>query len=55
MGFFSELFQPIEAILQAVLGLLYDFTDIFGIGSYGLAIILLTILIKQAKLMVWLL
>ncbi len=48
MGFFSELFQPIEAILQAVLGLLYDFTDIFGIGSYGLAIILLTILIKLA-------
>ena len=44
--FFSSLFSPIEEILGFVLQLLYDLTDVAGFGSYGAAIILLTILVK---------
>ena len=45
--FFSSVFAPIEAILGFILQLLYDLTDVAGFGSYGAAIILLTILVKM--------
>ena len=47
MGFFSTIFQPIEDLLGFVLQLLFNLTDIVGLGSYGMAIILLTIIIKM--------
>lgn len=47
MGFFSTLFQPIEDLLAFVLQILYDITDTTGFGSYGAAIILLTIVVKM--------
>ncbi|MBQ9442367.1 MAG: YidC/Oxa1 family membrane protein insertase [Selenomonadaceae bacterium] len=43
---FSSLFEPIENILTAILSALYSVTEKFGFGSYGLAIILLTIIVK---------
>ncbi|MBR6013519.1 MAG: YidC/Oxa1 family membrane protein insertase [Selenomonadaceae bacterium] len=43
---FSSLFEPIENILHSVLSGLYFLTEQLGFGSYGLAIILLTVLIK---------
>ena len=45
-GIFGSLFEPIENILHAVLSALYFLTERLGFGSYGLAIILLTIIIK---------
>ena len=45
--FFSSVFAPIESILGFILQLLYDLTDVAGFGSYGAAIILLTILVKM--------
>ena len=45
-GIFSSLFEPIENILSAILSALYSVTEKFGFGSYGLAIILLTIIVK---------
>ena len=48
VGFFGSLFAPIENLLAFILGILYDFTDKLGFGSYGLAIILLTVIIKIA-------
>lgn len=45
--FFSSIFSPIEELLGFVLELLYDLTNVAGVGSYGLAIILLTILVKM--------
>ncbi len=45
--FFSTLLQPIQDLLHVVLELLYTVTDSVGLGSYGLAIILLTIVIKM--------
>ena len=47
MGFFGTIFEPIENLLHVVLQALYNVTDAAGIGSYGVAIILLTILIKM--------
>ena len=47
LGFFSTLFQPIEDLLAFVLQILYDITDATGFGSYGAAIILLTIVVKM--------
>ena len=44
--FFGSLFEPIEKILAFILGGLYKLTESFGFGSYGLAIIILTVLIK---------
>ena len=41
------MFAPIESILGFILQLLYDLTDVAGFGSYGAAIILLTILVKM--------
>ena len=47
MGFFGTIFEPIENLLHVVLQALYNVTDLAGFGSYGVAIILLTILIKM--------
>jgi len=47
LGFFGTIFQPIEDLLGFVLQLLYNLTDVAGFGSYGMAIILLTIIIKM--------
>ncbi len=47
-GFFGTLFAPIEGILHFALDNLYVLTESFGYGSFGLAIILLTIVIKVA-------
>lgn len=45
-GIFGSLFEPIEYVLGAILSALYTVTEKLGFGSYGLAIILLTIVIK---------
>ena len=47
MGFFGTIFAPIENLLHFVLETLYSLTDLVGVGSYGLAIILLTVIIKM--------
>ena len=46
-AFFSSVFSPIEELLGFILELLYNLTDVLGVGSYGLAIILLTVLVKM--------
>lgn len=45
-GILSTIFSPIEYLLTAILNALYNFTEMAGFGSYGLAIILLTVLMK---------
>ena len=45
-GIFSGIFAPIEYLLSTVLTTLYTLTEIIGVPNYGLAIILLTVLIK---------
>lgn len=45
-GIFGSIFAPIEYILSVALNALYSFVEIIGFPNYGLAIILLTILIK---------
>ena len=45
-GFFSTIFSPIEYLLTTILNALYHLTEAAGFGSYGLAIILLTVLMK---------
>ena len=47
MGFFGTLFAPIEGFLHWLLEILYSLTEAVGFGSYGVAIILLTIVIKM--------
>ena len=46
MEFLSSLFHPVIAVIQFMLENLYAFTGLFGFENYGIAIILLTILIK---------
>ena len=46
-GFFGSLFAPIENLLHFAIELLYSFTESLGLGSYGFAIILLTVVIKM--------
>jgi len=46
LEFFSNLLSPIENLLQFVLGGLYNINSMFGLVSYGYAIILLTIIVK---------
>ena len=46
VGFFGSLFAPIENLLHFAIEILYNITEKLGFGSYGLAIILLTIVIK---------
>lgn len=45
-GIFSTIFSPIEALLTTILDTLYHLTEAAGFGSYGLAIILLTVVMK---------
>ena len=45
-GLFGDLFSPIEHVMSGILNALYSFTEMLGVPNYGLAIILLTILIK---------
>ena len=45
-GFFGSIFAPIENLLHFAIEFLYSITENLGFGSYGLAIILLTIIIK---------
>ena len=45
-GLFGSMFEPIENLLHFLMEVLYNITDKLGFGSYGLAIILLTILVK---------
>ena len=45
-GLFDGIFVPIEYLLSTVLSTLYSLTEVAGMPSYGLAIILLTILVK---------
>jgi len=47
-GFFGTLFSPIESFLHFILDILYSLTEQMGYGSFGLAIILLTVIIKVA-------
>lgn len=47
VGFFGSLLSPIENVLRLVLETLYSITDAAGFGSYGIAIILLTVIIKM--------
>ena len=47
IGFFGSLFAPIENLLHFVIEFLYSITEKLGFGSYGLAIILLTVIIKM--------
>ncbi|MBQ7476936.1 MAG: YidC/Oxa1 family membrane protein insertase [Selenomonadaceae bacterium] len=42
----STIFSPIEYLLTAILNALYNLTEVAGFGSYGIAIILLTVLMK---------
>ncbi|MEX5286117.1 YidC/Oxa1 family membrane protein insertase [Selenomonas sputigena] len=46
MEFLASLFHPVIAVIQFLLENLYNFTGIIGVQNYGLAIILLTIVIK---------
>lgn len=45
-GIFSTIFSPIEFLFTQILNTLYHLTEVAGFGSYGLAIILLTVLMK---------
>ena len=45
MEFLSSLFHPFIAVIQFMLENLYAFTGLLGFENYGIAIILLTILI----------
>ena len=46
LSFFSTIFEPIEAILHWILEFFHGITASVGFDNYGLAIIMLTILIK---------
>ena len=45
-GIFSTIFSPIEFLFTQILNTLYNLTEMAGFGSYGLAIILLTVFMK---------
>ena len=45
-GIFSTLFSPIEFLFTSILNFFYHLTESAGFGSYGVAIILLTVLMK---------
>ena len=44
--FLMSIFSPITDLFTAVLTALYSMLEKFGVGSYGLAIIILTVIIK---------
>lgn len=45
--FFASIFQPIVQLLEVIVGFFYDFTQLLGVANYGLAIILMTVVIKM--------
>lgn len=45
--FFNSLFHPIVELLEVVVGFFYSLTQLVGLENYGLAIILMTIVIKM--------
>ena len=47
MDFLWSLFEPIVHILQVILDFFYHITSVVGLENYGLAIILMTIVIKM--------
>ena len=47
MDFLWSLFEPIVHILQIVLDFFYHITSMIGLENYGLAIVLMTIVIKM--------
>ena len=44
--FLASIFSPITSLFTTALTALYAFLNNFGVGSYGLAIIILTVIIK---------
>lgn len=46
MGFFSEIMDVLSGIMTVFMDYCYEFTQTLGYPSYGIAIILLTIIIK---------
>ena len=48
MEFMQDFFAPIVTIFRAVLEAFYSVTSMAGVESYGLAIILMTIVVKIA-------
>lgn len=48
MDFISSIFNPIVQLLEFILGIFHDFLSTVGLESYGVAIIVLTIIIKMA-------
>lgn len=46
MSFFSDIMDVLAGIMTVFLNYCYDFTHMIGFPSYGIAIILLTIVIK---------
>lgn len=47
MDFLSSIFNPLVEALEFILGFIHDLFSIAGIESYGIAIIVLTIIIKM--------
>ena len=48
LDFISSIFNPIVQLLEFILGIFHDFLSTVGLESYGVAIIVLTIIIKMA-------
>ena len=49
MDFISSIFNPIVQLLEFILGIFHDFLSTVGLESYGVAIIVLTIIIKNMR------
>lgn len=47
MDFIGKIFQPVVDILQGVVAFFYNLTGSMGFESYGMAIILMTVVIKM--------
>ena len=50
MDFISSIFNPIVQLLEFILGIFHDFLSTVGLESYGVAIIVLTIIIKMQNI-----
>lgn len=47
MEFLASIFQPLVQLLEVILGIFHDALGTIGIESFGLAIIILTVIIKM--------
>ena len=47
MDFLSSIFNPLVQALEFILGFIHDIFSVAGIESYGIAIIVLTVIIKM--------